>query len=363
MKINLICPINKLSYGYVSINILKELMKEHEVSLFNLNQLQDDDVEDYDKMIIHKALDNRKNADTDAPTLIVWHHFDLINKKPKGWNGKFIAFPIFETSSFHPEEVKHIESVDGIIVTSEWYKKVIENHSKIPCKVAQLGVDQELFKRDLKLENSLRKTKETRFLVAGKWEIRKSHQEILECFNKSFGKNSPVKLTMLCHNIFLGDRENKKWENFAKSGRMGHKVQVLTRAPSHKDIYNLMNHHHFGILPSKAEGWNLELHEMMTLAKPCITTNYSAHTEYCNKDNSYLVDITEEEPCYDGTFFMGHGKWAKIGEQQKDQICTYLQELHKKRLDEFVFPDINRSVEHLTWNNTANKIVEFINGL
>ena len=75
-----------------------------------------------------------------------------------------------------------------------------------------------------------------------------------------------------------------------------------------------------GIFPSRAEGWNLDMLEMMALNKSIITTNYSAHTEFCNKDNSFLIDISETEPANDGKWFFGQGNWAKIGEEQKRGI-------------------------------------------
>ena len=60
-----------------------------------------------------------------------------------------------------------------------------------------------------------------------------------------------------------------------------------------------------GIFPSRAEGWNLEILELMSCGKHIITTNYSAHTEFCNKENALLVDIDELETAYDGKWFLG----------------------------------------------------------
>ena len=48
-----------------------------------------------------------------------------------------------------------------------------------------------------------------------------------------------------------------------------------------------------GVFPSRAEGRNLELLEMMSAGKHVITTDYSAHTEFCTKDNAGLVPITD----------------------------------------------------------------------
>ena len=51
--------------------------------------------------------------------------------------------------------------------------------------------------------------------------------------------------------------------------------------------------------------------ETMALNKPVILTNYSAHTQYSTKDNSYLVDVDSTEAANDGIWFKGQGNWAK----------------------------------------------------
>ena len=50
-----------------------------------------------------------------------------------------------------------------------------------------------------------------------------------------------------------------------------------------------------GVFPARAEGWNLELLEMMSCNKPVIATNYSAHTEFCDDKNCMLIDIEDME--------------------------------------------------------------------
>ena len=62
-----------------------------------------------------------------------------------------------------------------------------------------------------------------------------------------------------------------------------------------------------GVFPARAEGWNLELLEMMSCGKNVIATNYSSHTEFCNSENCMLVETTELEDAHDGKWFRGQG--------------------------------------------------------
>ena len=74
-----------------------------------------------------------------------------------------------------------------------------------------------------------------------------------------------------------------------------------------------------------AEGWNLELLEMLACGKQVITTNYSAHTEFCNKENAF-VDIEKNETAYDGKWFNGKvGEWACIDKNEKEQFIEHMR--------------------------------------
>jgi hypothetical protein len=85
-----------------------------------------------------------------------------------------------------------------------------------------------------------------------------------------------------------------------------------------------------------------------------IATNYSAHTEFCNRDNSYLVDIDETEKAFDGKAFNGQGNWAKIGQKQKDQTIEYMKYVCDNRIKNN--PEGIKTAKKLSWNNSANII-------
>jgi glycosyltransferase involved in cell wall biosynthesis len=106
-----------------------------------------------------------------------------------------------------------------------------------------------------------------------------------------------------------------------------------------------------GIFPSRAEGWNLGLLEMLSCGKPCITTNYSAHTEFCNKENSFLIDIGEFEPAYDGKWFFGQGSWAKMGQKQIDQCIEYMRHVYRNKI--ITNTEGIKTAEQFSWTNSA----------
>ena len=87
---------------------------------------------------------------------------------------------------------------------------------------------------------------------------------------------------------------------------MHSRIRILPRLNTHEDVAVIMSQADVGVFPSRAEGWNLEALEMLSMGKHLIITDYSAHTEFCNKDNSRLIQIDEMEDAHDGIWFHGH---------------------------------------------------------
>ena len=118
-----------------------------------------------------------------------------------------------------------------------------------------------------------------------------------------------------------------------------------------------------GIFPSRAEGWNLELLEMLACGKSVITTNYSAHTEFCNDTNSDLVEIKDTELAYDGKWFQGKcGNWAKISDDQIDCFVSHMRKIHKCKQDNSL--SVNEAgvdtANKFSWQKSALKVKEVL---
>jgi len=117
-----------------------------------------------------------------------------------------------------------------------------------------------------------------------------------------------------------------------------------------------------GVFPARGEGWNLELLEMMSCGKSVIATNYSAHTEFCNEENCFLVEIDEKEDANDGFWFRGQGQWASIQEKQIDSLAEHMRNVHEKKKKDDL--NINQAgidtAKQFSWTNSAQKIIEAI---
>jgi len=98
---------------------------------------------------------------------------------------------------------------------------------------------------------------------------------------------------------------------------------------------------------------------MMSCGKQIIATNYSAHTEFCTSSNSLLIDTNAKEDAFDGKWFKGQGRWAKIEEEQITDISNSMRSVHEQKQSGKCL--INKggieTAQKLSWENTANAIV------
>lgn len=348
-NLNMVAPIGGTGYGIAALNILKELSKLYNITLFPIGNPRAENNEEYE--LLQKAIDNQASFDYNAPCLKIWHQFDLALHIG---NGPYVVFPFFELDTLTEREKHHLSFPGKIIVSSEWAKSVIEkNGIKSEVSVAPLGVDRSVF-NESKVSPEATKDLPYVFLTVGKWEIRKGHDVIIELFNEAFTENDNVELWMVTENPFLNEEQTKWWVEKARSSKLNAKIRLFSRLQNHENVAEVMGYSSCGIFMSRAEGWNLELLEMMSMGKPVIATNYSSHTEFCNKDNAYLVDITETELAVDGKWFNGDGNWAKITDDAKKQCIDYMKHVYSNDIKSN--PAGIETAKKFSWTNSANII-------
>lgn len=346
--INLNCPINGTGYGITSLNILKNLKTlDINISLFPIGTNIEFNSEQ-DKHTIQQSLIESQNFSYNAPCLKIWHQHDLALRVG---NGHYYVFPFFEIDKILPKEQHHINYADYVFVASKWAKEVLQNNNITkPIYVAPLGVDTTVFSppNKIRVENSYT------FFHIGKWEHRKSQDFLIKAFSKAFNKNDNVELWLLPFNPFLNEQENKYWINMVEESPLKDKIKLFNRLPSQYHVAEFIYHCDCGVFVSRAEGWNNEIIETMAMNKPVIVTNYSAHTEYCNDKNSYLVDVDATEPANDNKWFFGDGKWAKLGENELEQTVHYMRYVYTNHIDSN--PDGLETAQKYSWSQTANII-------
>lgn len=356
MKINIISPINQLGYGIAGLNIVKEFNKIADVALWPIGEIQCTNLDDFK---ICKALANNMNKSgfEDAPVLKIWHQHDM--RIPKGLAGKTLGFPIFELDIFTDEEINELNSVNHLIVCSEWAKGIVENNGiTTPTSVVPLGVDLDIFPQVVVHVSAEAKQKDkTIFFNCGKWEVRKGHDILIKAWDR-MDQNDNIELWMMCQNPFNSPSEEDYWRQLYDRPN----IKLIPRVDTQADVYNIMSQVDCGVFPSRAEGWNLELLELMACGKHVITTNYSAHTEFCDETNASLITIDKLEVAYDDKWFHGHGNWAHISDEEINELSALMFFFHKRNAcsDNVLVNEAGiKTSQKFTWKNTVRKICDY----
>jgi hypothetical protein len=376
MDLNYIAPINSLGYGVVGLNILKAAVKAgHNVALWPVGGGADAPPSDHP--MLREAFDRTRFFNPKAPSLRVWHQWDMAQHVGKG---PHCGLPIFELDKFNDQELHHLKSLDIVFAPSHWAAQVLRENGIEDVVVAPFGVDRSIFREtppsslvlperpdnpnDAWVEGlRLPDDGATTFLNIGKWEYRKGHDILLRAFNKAFSPKDNVRLIMCCYSPFLekngGNDEWRRCYVNSPLGRAGKIVVLRERLPGQDNLAALIHKADCGVFPSRAEGWNLDLLEVLSCGKHAIATDYSAHTEFCNNHNAWLIPAPEREVAEDGIWFHGQGQWASLGNKELDWLVEQMRHVHElkqsgglKRNDAGI-----ETAKRFSWDKTVSHIV------
>lgn len=352
MQINLTAPINSLGYGVVSQNAVLSLSDlGHDVSLFIMGHGEQPSSQAASAAIA-KCLKSAESYNRLAPSLKIWHQFDLAHHVGKGIHA---AVPYFEVDRLRPFEVTQLNAQDVVFASSNWMEDVLrENGVKTQIRIANPGVDGKVFRPILGSAS-----KATTFLCVGKWEVRKGHDVVVECFNKAFTASDNVQLVMLTANPLIEQERTNQWHTHYKSSPLASKIRIIpNRLPTQQDVAKVMAEADCGVFISRAEGWNLDLAEMMAMGKHVIATNFSAHTEFVTRQNAHLVHIDHLEDAFDGKWFHGFGQWAALEQNQIDQVVEHMRSIHRAKTLGILGTNQEavHNMSHFTWRAFAEAI-------
>jgi len=348
-KLNVVAPINQLGYGIVSINIIKELNKKLDLYLWTIGGIN---CKQEDVKLFNHLVEKNQFYDHTIPSLKIWHQNDL-SMHPSVQNR--CAFPIFELEPLTKQEVHHMNSMDKIFLATDWAVDIAIKSGVDKEKIYKtpLGVDQKIF-----FAKQKQAKEKITFLNIGKWEIRKGHDILIKAFQKAFPSDDQVELIMHCENPFLTPQEKNNWESYYASDK---RVKISNRFETQEELSNLMSYADCGVFPARAEGWNMELAEMLSMGKFCIATNATAHKEFINKDICELVEVGQLVRAYDNKWFHGQGYWPNLDEKTINQIAQKMIVIKNKIVSgEKGNQKASEHMKNYTWEKTADLIVKAI---
>lgn len=296
--------------------------------------------------------------DVTAPVVKIWHAHDM--NIPEQFTGTKYGFPIFELDTFSELEKKELSKV-LVINCTKWAEQIcLLNKVTNVAGIVNLGVDRTIFNtRPLPQIGSFT------VLNIGKAEIRKGHDIIPRIFSTAFSKNDNVKLKIAFDNPFYTKDEMDSWKQYYYKKLHGYNIELVPRLESQKDIANLIESSHVGLYPARAEGWNLDALETLSMGRKVVATYCTGHKEFLNHSTGMVVEPSELELAIDGKWFFGQGNWAKIDDFCINKMAKQLNYLYRQYSTKYLDYELNDAgiemAKKMSWENSAKQLLEIVN--
>jgi len=288
-------PLNSLSFGNVSFNLLKEMYKRKmEVSMFPIGNVDVSSYGEQDdgfKKWLQECISNRfENLNKETTTLQLWH----LNGSEQRISSRQILYTFYELDNPTLAEKSLSNLQDKTVFSSTYASNQFKGSHFSP-----LGFDASFYKTGKEYMPD-----KIHFGLMGKFEKRKHTEKIIKAWIKKYGNNYKYQLSCCITNPFFkkGQMESVI-ANILEGERYGN-INFLPFLPKNQQVNDFLNSIDIDLGGmSGAEGWNLPSFNATCLGKWSIVLNSTSHTDWANNKNSVIVEPSGKENAEDGIFF------------------------------------------------------------
>jgi len=280
------------------------------------------------------------------------------------YQGTNIQWVVFESTRVPPTVMSTMLTADQVWVPSEWGQKILVDSGIDPdrCHVVPEGVDSSQYHPyNPRVESPI-----LSYLIAGKYELRKSIIETIYAWVQEFGNDPDVELVVKS-NYFTNQaakyNELSGWIESIGS----HNVRVLWGTSSASDLIDLYQQSHIFVLPTKGEGWGLPLIEAAAVGLPIITVMHSAHTEFLQHIPSSVIAVEYDLvpiACEEYKFFYPteDGDWGQWAQPRIDSIRSALRTARDNyvTLQSRAFANSSIIRDAFSWDRSVDRAVSIL---
>jgi glycosyltransferase involved in cell wall biosynthesis len=214
--------------------------------------------------------------------------------------GKKIIYTMIESSSIHKNYAEKLNMFDEIWVPTQYGKNLLKQNKVYPnIEVMPLGVDVKRYKPNVGSVNFGPTVKNFKFLSVFRWSYRKGYDILLKSFMEEFNASDDVSLILISRPVeypyksgidkMVEDFNNIKASVSKNEDELPHIVLYSKQIPE-RDMPKIYNSVQAFVLISRGEGFSLPVIEAGASELPVIASNCTAHKDFLNKDNSYLIE-------------------------------------------------------------------------
>jgi hypothetical protein len=359
MKLLLDAPINDLSFGNVSLNLIREFHKRDvDLGLFpiggrvNLSAFTlDDGLNKY----IEDSINNRYSyLGEDIPSLKLWHLDGSQDRK----NPRQYLYTFYECSEPTKAEVSIANCQTKPIFSSTYSRDNFKEKGCSKAGFAPLGFDEDFKPVEGKALEGV-----THFGLMGKFEQRKHTARIIQAWLKKYGNDNKYQLTCCVTNPFFKPEVMQRVLQQTLQGKRYTNVNFLPRLEKNSEVNELLNAIDIDLTGlSGGEGWNLPAFNATCLGKWSLVLNETSHKDWATESNSILVESSGKFDCYDDAFFK-KGVSFNQGEfynWEEEAVISAMEKAESKAGQ--INTEGRKLSEKMTYSNTVDTIFSYING-
>ena len=276
------------------------------------------------------------------------------------FQGYNIQWVVFESTRVPEHILNVLRSASQVWVPTAWGQDVLIKNGLVPdlVRVIPEGVDGDLFHTHGR--QPWTRARPFRFLTVGKYEQRKSMEEILEAFAQMYANTEAIEL-VIKSNYFMNQDQKllKLKQKIADLGLTN--VNLLWGDMTRQELADMYRSCDAFVLPSRAEGWGLPLIEAAASGLPIISTDWSGHTEFLQHIKNSVLNVSHtitpiDCPEYQNFYPDINRDWGTWAKPDVHSIATALQTVCRDYNTLFEHACANSRIirRMFSWQNSAD---------
>jgi glycosyltransferase involved in cell wall biosynthesis len=280
--------------------------------------------------------------------------------------GVRVIWAIFEADSLPRDFVGLLNQIAHVVwVPSQWGLDVLvaSGVASERIDVVPEGVDPHLYHGHIRHALACA-PRPFRFLTVGKFEKRKSYEELLAAFARAFAGQASVELVLKADHFLDHERKKAELTKLVADSGLGN-VTLLWGGWQPDRLAALYNHCQAFVFPSRAEAWGLPALEAIASGLPLAAVFYGGATEYLVEVRDSCAEIAYELQPIDDVEFLQHwpdaeGSRSRWARPSVTSLAECLRALHA-RYDTYREAALRNSLlvrQRFSWASAASKALE-----
>lgn len=272
-----------------------------------------------------------------------------------------IGMTMFECNRLSYSWTKRCNLMDEIWVPSEFNRITFIKSGVAPHKIRVMpyGVDTQMFYPNITPLTIPGQRKYT-FLSVCSFDERKGIETLISAFLEEFSAVEDICLVIKTR--ASTDEEIVRQQGYIDTLAMkiGHRdrssviLLSTTQGWTEEQLAALYNSANCYVLPTRGEGWNLTVMEALAAGLPVITTNWSAHLDFLNDTNSYLISVQGFVP---SNPYNSRLLWAV---PSKNHLRQLMRHVYNHQNEAAMKAQLGKQLvtERYTWKHSAARMLQ-----